>query len=316
MIEQESISSEVNETVTDTAVSTNSTSNDDWGSLMDASREKFGIGGKARETATKAEAKVETDKPANDPKETPVDNKVAPTEPSNANKDAKADKPNKTQARIDELVAKNSRLKAEKSKLLNEIEELKKLKQSAPKVDDYDSPRDYDKAVLKHELKVENAEEAIKEKVGKSRESEWQEWESRAKEQVDNYEEFERTLDDRTIQYLATNEPEVWQFATTSLVGPKMLDSIIRDVFKNPKARQQWEALSPMGKVQGLARLESAVISQMNGSNAQAPQPKEQQVSNAPKSFAPIKSSAPVAKRDTDDWGYLMSQSKKKYGLA
>ena len=186
---------------------------------------------------------------------------------------------------ISKLTAQKYQLRAEVDRLKMEVEELRKLQGNAPKQEDYEDPQEFQQAKIEHNLEVKQASRTIDAQSRALQQRQSEEWTGRCQELTKDFAKFSHNYS-QNIDWLKQNEPELLEISAHSTIGPRILEEAFDDLFANKATFENWQARSPQGKRELLARIEANLMREYG----QPPQ--DQQKPNS--SPAPAKSAAPA----------------------
>ena len=215
-------------------------------------------------------------------KQEPEANRSKPQPEGNAQRQNRNPKDVKS---ISKLTAQKYQLKAEVDRLTMEVEELRKLQGNAPKQEDYEDPQEFQQAKIEHNLEVKQASRTIDAQSKALQQKQAEEWTGRCQELTKDFGKFSRDYS-QNIDWLSQNEPELLDIAAHSTIGPRILEEAFNDLFANKATFENWQARSPQGKRDLLAKIEANLMREFD---QQSPDLQRQE----PKP-APVKSAAPA----------------------
>ena len=178
---------------------------------------------------------------------------------------------------IGKLVRKNHALKDKNDALLKRIAELEKLKAEKPTPEKFPDPAKLQEETIVHRVKTEQEEFAINAEKSNLDQQEAVEFQELVKEQVKDFDRFAKNYQ-QTRDYIRQNEPALFAVATSSKIGPKILEAVYDHIYADPQKLSQWQMMSEDAKKAELVGLERSLIMQTI-----APPTR----SNAPKPVAP-----------------------------
>ena len=254
--------------------------------VVDAKARMFGGAGALKPDQSKAPATPAKEQSSGTEEGTSAEStsakKEIPQPEGNAHKPARNPKDVRS---ISKLTAQKYQLKSEVDRLNAEIAELRKLQGNAPKAEDFADPQDFQQAKIEHNLEVKQASRTLDAQSKAIQQKQAEEWTSRCQELTKDFSKFSNDYS-QNIDWISQNEPELLEMAASSTIGPRILEQAFNELFANKEMYANWNARSPQGKRDVLARLESNLMREFN-STAPADQHSVQEPTQQAKSSAP-----------------------------
>jgi hypothetical protein len=246
----------------------------------------FGGGGKAPDQSGAPAADAPTDGKATAKTTTPAHDAEGETkgeQPTQAQ--PKATRSPKDAKTIAKLVAQRHQLKSQVDEMQKELAELRKMQGETPKREDFQGDAEFQSAQIEHNLELKTATKSVEAKQKNLQQQHDNEWTSRCQETVKDFNGFAP----RYAHYLPQmrdHEPEILEAASSSAIGPRLLEEVFTDLFEKPEHYATWQAMSPQAKRSAMANIEAQILRSEFGQGQQAAKPAQEQP-------AQVKSSAP-----------------------
>lgn len=201
----------------------------------------------------------------------------------------------KDKKQISKLTAQKYALKEENSRLQAEIEKFKTKMANEPQVEDFPDESAYNRAKIRYDIEMENGVERFQAAEKQLETKRHDEWTERCQSTVKDFKTFSDNYT-KYYEWLSNNEPELMNFASQSIVGPRMIEEAFDDLFKSEQGYSKWKGMSRHGRVQLLTQIEAGLLRELDGGHQpQTTAPAPVQKSNAPTPIAPEKASEKVA---------------------
>lgn len=193
----------------------------------------------------------------------------------------------KDKKQIAKLTAQKYSLKEANAKLQAEIEAFKNKMSKEPDPSDYDDSNAYNRAKIRYDMELENGISKFTEANKMLTEHKHAEWTDRCQSTVKDYNKFSENYS-KYYDWLVSNEPELMNFASQTIAGPRLIEEAFNDLFASEDRYASWKAMSSQGRIQYLTRVEPIVLNEINGGNRSSVKENVRR-SNAPVPIAPDK---------------------------
>lgn len=224
---------------------------------------------------------------------------VAETQPVQAKKDKPQDDLGRLQHAFDKkkqdinkLLSQKHSLQEENAKLMAEIEKFRAKQANEPKRDDFSDDNAYNRAKIRYDIDMENGAERIQNADNALKDQRHTEWTDRCRATVKDYDRFAENYS-KSYEWLTKNETELMDYASQSVVGPRLIEEAFNDLFKSDEAYAKWRGMHPQSRRNVLSQIETKMLREINQPVHQTE--KQVQKSSAPAPIAPEKVSENVA---------------------
>lgn len=202
----------------------------------------------------------------------------------------------KDKKQISKLTAQKYSLKKANAELQAQIEAFKNKMAKEPDPNDYDDSNAYNRAKIRYDMELENGINKFTQANKQLTEYKHAEWTDRCQATVKDYNKFAENYS-KYYDWLVDNEPELMNFASQTIAGPRLIEEAFNDLFAKEDNYANWKAMSSQGRIQYLAKVEPRLLSEINGSYNKPSVNQSVQRSKAPVPIAPERQSAQVASK-------------------